>query len=330
MSLLQFFQREEDAAPTSAGLAVAQLPLVEGLDEMEQSSIKAAVSIQGKPKKKKQIYSPKDRAVIGNYAAANGVASCLRHFKIKYPNLIESTARKFKKLYSASAFGNTSTATVTELPLMKMGRPLNLPLEIDNKLQRFLIKVREAGGVINVQVINGVVMGLVQANLSKYGYLLNFEPTRGWRQSLYRRLRFTKRRSTTSRPPVSTLAYSEAKLRYHQRIKLVVRLYSIPEPLIVTIDQTPSKFIEVSNNTMAQKNSKRVPIKGTTDRTAITLTVGISLDGQMLPFQAIYPGKTMRSCPSPDLLPPGTLISANPSHWSNEQETHKLVNEVWI
>ena len=207
MSLLQFFQREEDVAPTSTGLAVAQLPLVEGLSEIEQSSVKAAVSIQGKPKKKKQIYSPKDRAVIGNYAATNGVASCLRHFKIKYPNLKESTARKFKKLYSASAFGNPSTvaAGVTELPLKKMGRPLNLPLEIDDKLQRFLIKVREAGGVINVQVINGVVMGLVQANLSKYGYLLNFEPTRGWRQSLYRRHQKTEYNFKTTCEYVSLL-----------------------------------------------------------------------------------------------------------------------------
>ena len=67
-----------------------------------------------------------------------------------------------------------------------------------------------------------------------------------------------------------------------------------------------------------------------TDKRKITLTVGITLSEVMVPYQCIYPGKTRRSCPDPSSLREGTLISANPKHWSNEAETIKLIKKIMI
>ena len=61
----------------------------------------------------------------------------------------------------------------------------------------------------------------------------------------------------------------------------------------------------------------------------ITATFTITLDGKFLPMQLIYGGKTRRSIPTVK-FPRGFLLSANPKHYSNEEETLKLLKEVTV
>lgn len=76
------------------------------------------------------------------------------------------------------------------------------------------------------------------------------------------------------------------------------------------------------------KGSKSVPIQGLTDKRNITLTFVISLTGKFLPMQVMYSSKTKASQPRNFVFPKGFSISQNPKHWSNEEETLKLINEV--
>ena len=80
---------------------------------------------------------------------------------------------------------------------------------------------------------------------------------------------------------------------------------------------------------MAEKGEKHISRAGATDKRAITVTLCETLDGQILPFQLIYTGKTKRSLPSVK-FPRGICLSYNPKHWSNERETLKLINEVLV
>ena len=73
--------------------------------------------------------------------------------------------------------------------------------------------------------------------------------------------------------------------------------HNIPPELVLNADQTPSSYVSVGRMTMAEKNSKSVPIKGLTDERNITLTFVISLAGEFLPMQVIYQGKTKASLP---------------------------------
>ena len=50
-----------------------------------------------------------------------------------------------------------------------------------------------------------------------------------------------------------------------------------------------------ANVTIAEKNSKHVARKGVNDKRGITVTLGESLSGEILPMQLIYKGKTNRS-----------------------------------
>ena len=54
----------------------------------------------------------------------------------------------------------------------------------------------------------------------------------------------------------------------------------------------------------------------------------VTLSGCFLPFQIIYAGKTKASQPRDIQFPPGFCVTQNPTHWSNEEETLKLVREI--
>ena len=66
---------------------------------------------------------------------------------------------------------------------------------------------------------------------------------------------------------------------------------------------------------MAAKNASTVPLAGSNDKRAITLTLSVVLDGTILPFQCIYGGKTIRSIPNVN-FPDGFSLSANIKHYS--------------
>jgi len=54
----------------------------------------------------------------------------------------------------------------------------------------------------------------------------------------------------------------------------------------------------------------------------------VTLSGSFLPFQITYTGKTKSSQPRDIQFPPGFCVTQNPTHWSNEEETLKLVKEI--
>ena len=78
---------------------------------------------------------------------------------------------------------------------------------------------------------------------------------------------------------------------------------------------------------MAPKGSKTVPIKGSTEKRMITTTFTITLDGHFLPVQLIYGGKTSKSLPRVN-FPKSFSLSANPKHYSNEQESIKVLEVI--
>ena len=83
------------------------------------------------------------------------------------------------------------------------------------------------------------------------------------------------------------------------------------------------------NHTLAKRNSKSVAIAGSTDKRSITGTFVITLDGLFLPMQLIYGGKTQQSLPR-FKFPDGFSLSCNPKHFSNTEESIKLIKEVLL
>ena len=151
--------------------------------------------------------------------------------------------------------------------------------------------MRMAGGTVNRHVIFGVLMGLIKSDLVTYGMYLEFQITDGWIQSLYMRMNLSRRMVTTSRPTVTRSIWLETRTQYLHGIVHAVVSHSIPDELIINADQTPSKYVPTANVTMTEKNSKHVARKGANDKRGITVTLGESLSGEILPMQLIYKGK---------------------------------------
>lgn len=81
---------------------------------------------------------------------------------------------------------------------------------------------------------------------------------------------------------------------------------------------------------MAKRGDKSVSIKGLSDKRNITLTFVLTLAGELIPLQIIYSGKTDRCHPKDIQFPSGFCISQNEKHWSNEEETIKLIDMVIV
>ena len=208
----------------------------------------------------------------------------------------------------------------------KHGKPLSLQTELDAKLGRFIICLREAGANINRHVIHGVLMGLIKSDLSTYGSCLDFNVTRGWISYLYKRMNMTRRMVTTSRPKITRTIWEDTHFIFLKEIAHAVSWHDIPDELIINVDQTLSKFVP-TDVTMVVRGTKHIPRTGGNDKRGITVTLSETLNGVMLPFQLIYKGKTARSLLSVP-FPEGFSLSYNESHWSNETETLKLLKEI--
>ena len=276
----------------------------------------------------------KDKLRVAKFANLHSVNRAVKHFAGEFPNLKESTIRAWVKTFrdqikqqSLNVSPSNDSNSVIQIS-KKRGRPSILPDELDAKLRSFIVHLRTAGGTVNRNVIFGVLMGLIKSDIAKWGAYLDFKISNGWIDYLYQRLNYTRRCATTSRPAITRVIWLEIRHIFLHDIAEAVLQYEIPDELILNVDQTPSKYVSVDKITMAKKGTKHVSKKGCDDKRAITATLTQTLSDLILPFQLIYTGKTKRSLPNAKLLPKGFLLSYNPSHWSNEEETLRLLSEV--
>ena len=142
-------------------------------------------------------------------------------------------------------------------------------------------------------------------------------------------MHFVRRTTTTSKAEIPEGAKQEAELTFLRRIVSTVEKNEIPNSMTLNIDQASLKQAPCSRQTLAPKNSKHVAIFGMSNKKATTGTFVITLDGHCLPFQPIYGGKTMRNLPK-FKFPKEVLLSVNEKHFSNTQESLKILREIGI
>lgn len=74
---------------------------------------------------------------------------------------------------------------------------------------------------------------------------------------------------------------------------------------------------------------KQVDVRGLDDKREITALLGITLAGEMLPTQLIYPGKTDRCHPNVT-FPKHWHITHTPNHWSNTESMIEYADKLLI
>ena len=199
---------------------------------------------------------------------------------------------------------------------------------IDEKVKNFLLILRWKGGVVNSIVPIAAAQALIRKSSDEHLKCIDLVSS-SWTQSLFRRMSFARRMHTTDKPEIPDQAVKEVKLFSQHQIVSIVEDDEIPESLIMNFDQTPLKYAPVSNSTLAKKGSKYTPITGGVFKVLITAAFGITYSGKFLPMQLIYKRKTQRSFPRVN-FPSSFSFSANSKHFSNTQESLKLLDEVII
>ena len=210
-------------------------------------------------------FSPQAKAEIGRYAAENGVASTLRRYVSKYPDLKESTVKTWRNMYSqklkkrvrSGTETETGATSIQELPSKKRGRPYLLGENLDKQVQSYLIARRDRGGVVNTAIMLACAEGIVKnydSNLlaANGGHLVL---TSNWGKSLLRRMGFVKRRvSTTAKITVTN--FEEVKAQFLLDIKVSIEMDEIPPALVIHLDQTGIHYVPAGFWTMEKEGAK--------------------------------------------------------------------------
>lgn len=120
------------------------------------------------------------------------------------------------------------------------------------------------------------------------------------------------------------------------RIAQDIKEEDIPSALYVNTDQTQAVYAQGSNLTWTQTGSTQVSVVGEDEKRAFTAVVSVSNSGVLLPFQAIYMGKSNRSCPERSAKDYDAAQAAGfrfeysdtATYWSTQKTMRLLVDNI--
>ena len=330
MSLHKYFKTKSTASVIETLATV--IPVAATIAELtpnEQNEVAKAIKNIGGKKKQKTSYSKyddKQRSEIAKFAIQSGNKSASRSFGVP-----ESTVRGMKRSYNEAKAAAPTNDAIKLLPPKKRGPKTLLPEELDQKVMEMASSMRLAGAVVNYNVLIAIAKGIVTANdrtlLPEYGGTIRIGYK--WCESVFKRMKWTKRKGTTSKPIIPPGLVKEVGLTFFKDIAEVVQADAIPPELIINIDQTPLPFVLISKYSMNKKGDKNVPIQGTDDYRQITGTFSISMSGNFLPIQLIYKGKTVRCHPRFN-FPTEFHVTHNDNHWANEETSIQILKKIII
>jgi hypothetical protein len=127
-------------------------------------------------------------------------------------------------------------------------------------------------------------------------------------------------------------------MRSFLRLACSIRDDDIPACCIVNADQTQVVYNMGNNVTWAPTGEHQVSVVGVEEKRALTLLQGISMSGEVLPFQAIYVGKSYRSIPEDTAPSFGTAeslgflfeYSKTKTYWSTLATMKSFVSRILV
>ena len=106
---------------------------------------------------------PSVRADIGRYTCVYGTAAAARHFSKKLGHPVDASyVHSIKKAYKEKGAKRAERdgEDVRVLPPKKRGRPLFLCKDLDGKLQQYMLKVRDGGGIVSARIMIAAARGI--------------------------------------------------------------------------------------------------------------------------------------------------------------------------
>lgn len=157
------------------------------------------------------------------------------------------------------------------------GNPLMVWPVIDERVRKFMVSLYKKRGHVRRSI--AATNAMVLQSRTDDESLKNMVVSSTWGRSLLQRIGFWKRAATTGKVEIPESAKKEACLQHHYRISSIVEKHKIPESLMINIDQTPWKYVQVGRFSMAPQGAKKVGVAGIADKRMIILTLTVTMDG---------------------------------------------------
>jgi hypothetical protein len=115
-----------------------------------------------------------------------------------------------------------------------------------------------------------------------------------------------------------------------KRVAALMEMHSVHPSLIVNLDQTGAKLVPSSAWTYEKRNSSSVAVIGADDKRQITACLASALNGELLPLQLIFQGKTARSLPEATAASIASQchLTFSENHWSSQTTMQQYITEI--
>jgi DDE superfamily endonuclease len=200
-----------------------------------------------------------------------------------------------------------------------------------------LQNVRKAGNAVTVSTIRASVVANLQHQLPDK--LPDFKCSDSWvRKFVFRELKWVLRKPTKASQKVPADAINQITNSFFRHV-LTFRDAPIRHPAFqVNMDQTQVVYQMGGGLTFELMGAAQVPVLGLEEKRAFTLVVAVSGLGEVLPFQAIFQGKTSQSTPSTkapgreEATRLGFLFeySGTDTYWSNQATMRAWVTHILV
>jgi hypothetical protein len=215
--------------------------------------------------------------------------------------------------------------------------------DLECHLINIFVKRRDAGMVVNSNVAVPIMRAVISQRAPQV--LERMKLSRRWvRQWLRSKCGFTFKKGTTSgqKLPADWEAQVETMI---DRAAGVVMRHKIAHPsLVINWDQSAVMLVPASKYTYHHKKNKHVSITGQDDKRQITMVVGGTLEGDLLPFQLVFAGQeanrqqhkavpALHADTALRIKKEGWHLTQTPNHWSSQQSMRDYVDVIitpWV
>ena len=200
--------------------------------------------------------------------------------------------------------------------------------EIEQEVKRVITIMRERGAVVNIGIIQLVMKLVIEAKDPELLTRMKLSPMyiSRWARD---EMAYSWRVRTTAASKLP-LDWRDQGIRMAKRIAYFMQLYKVHPSLVVNMDQTGVHLAPVDNKTYNTRGGKDVKLIGADDKRQITACLASSLDGDLLPLQLIFQGKTVACHPAASDASQAAYvhITHSENHWSNQETMRQYITEV--
>lgn len=200
--------------------------------------------------------------------------------------------------------------------------------EIELEVKRVITIMRDRGAVVNIRIIQLVMRLVIESKEPELLTKMKLSPMyiSRWARE---QMAYSWRTRTTAASKLPT-DWRDQGIKMAKRIAFFMQLHKVHPSLVVNMDQTGAHLAPVDNKTYSTRGSKEVMLIGADDKRQITACIASSLDGNLLPLQLIFQGKTDACHPSVTNAATAARahITHSENHWSNLETMKAYITEV--